>query len=387
MKILILLFFIYLLIPSKSQIYAPMSKKTFEFDVEDICFYQERGSDYKYVEPCEKGYSCEDLTQSLIYPQLKICQEYSEAGIAFGSDCNEEEGCENDLTCVENICTVAENGQAQNIKGNYYCSDKLIPILDSSNYICKKIDDYQSVKGLCYYYDSQTLTVTEAWPDYNKVCGNIEIDEQANGYRKLKVSADSIGSVKDGNLVENEFACKSGFALNFYADGSIGDPTTTPTTIPIYKKCVQFEGYEIKGSYCNIKYTLDKKRYNYDANKVSNYLIKDKLDFCNNFKFIRTKLELFKQYVDKTNELVDECTKKKYYDEPYTCKNDELRKLYYFYSNPQEYLLYKNEEEITEFLLQKQYYDYGVSYSKTDNSQFMCSNLISLLLIIGFFCL
>ena len=53
-----LIIIVYLISPI-SQIYAPMSSKTFEFDIEDICSYQNRGSDYIYVEPCETGYRCE----------------------------------------------------------------------------------------------------------------------------------------------------------------------------------------------------------------------------------------------------------------------------------------------------------------------------------------
>ena len=37
--------------------------------------------------------------------------------------------------------------------------------------------------------------------------------------------------------------------------------------------------------------------------------------------------------VNKITQLGNECSNIKYYDEPYTCKNDELRKLYYFYNN------------------------------------------------------
>ena len=338
-----LIIIVYLISPSISsisQIYAPMSSKTFEFDIEDICSYQNRGSDYIYVEPCETGYRCELITSASSYPILKICHEYSKAEISFGSSCEKDDDCEDNLKCLNKICTVGENDEAVIINSNHYCSDSLIPILDSNTnkYICATRKDHP-MDGLCYKYDSDASTTTKAWPDYNKVCGKITLDEEANGYTKLAVSADSIGSVADGD------------------------------------------------SYCNIKYTLDKKSYNYDVNKVSSSLITNKNTFCNGFKFIKTKLELFKEYIDKTNELVDECKKKKYYDEPYTCKNDQLRKLFHFYNNVEEYLLYKNEEEVIEFLLQKEYPDYGVKFSKTDSSNLLRFNFISLLLIITLVCL
>ena len=378
-----LLVIINLISPFITQIYAPMSKKTFEFDVEDICLYQNSDSDYIYVEPCEKGYSCNPIINALgssSFPILHICQEYSKAGISFGSHCSEDDDCEDNLNCMNQICTVNENDEAFHINNNYYCSEELIPILDSGHYYCKKREDYQ-MTNLCFNYDKDTSTTTEAWPDYNKIPGNIVLDDEDNGYQKLKVSADSIGSVKDGDFVENELACKSGFALNFYADNTLETPTSP--VYPIYKKCVQFSGFELKGPYCNIKYTLNKVNYNYDVNKVSNDLITndfaDKNAFCDSFKYIKTKLELFKQYVNKANELAEECKKKKYYDEPYTCKNDELRRLMYFYNHVEQYLIYKNEEEVMEFLLQKEYPDYGVKFSKTDNSKYIQLDLILLL--------
>ena len=382
-----LIIIVYLISPSISsisQIYAPMSSKTFEFDIEDICSYQNRGSDYIYVEPCETGYRCELITSASSYPILKICHEYSKAEISFGSSCEKDDDCEDNLKCLNKICTVGENDEAVIINSNNYCSDSLIPILDSNTnkYICATRKDHP-MDGLCYKYDSDASSTTGALPDYNKVCGKITLDEEANGYTKLAVSADSIGSVADGEFVENSLACKSGFTLRFFADGKIDSTTTTVS----YEKCVQFNKFEEKGSYCNIKYTLDKKSYNYDVNKVSSSLITNKNTFCNGFKFIKTKLELFKEYIDKTNELVDECKKKKYYDEPYTCKNDQLRKLFHFYNNVEEYLLYKNEEEVIEFLLQKEYPDYGVKFSKTDSSNLLRFNFISLLLIITLVCL
>ena len=46
-----------------------------------------------------------------------------------------------------------------------------------------------------------------------------------------------------------------------------------------------------------------------------------------------------------------------------------------------------SEEEVIEFLLQKEYPDYGVKFSKTDSSNLLRFNFISLLLIITLVCL
>ena len=192
-----------------------------------------------------------------------------------------------------------------------------------------------------------------------------------------------IGSVSDWKFVENELACKSGFALKFYLDGEITSTTSGATS---HLKCVKYNGVEYKknNQLCKIKYYLDNKSLYYDVEKASNDFFNGitKGDFCEGLKYFDAKLELFNQYASKVTELGDQCQNIKYYDEPFTCKNDELRKLYYFYNNIEVYLLYKNEDEITEFLLQQEYPSYGVKYSKTDASNYLSNNLICLLILL-----
>ncbi len=78
------------------------------------------------------------------------------------------------------------------------------------------------------------------------------------------------------------------------------------------------------------------------------------------------KLELFKRYTQVfTKEKQDECAKNKYYDEPYTCKDDEIRKWYSAYSAPEAYILYYDEEgdnnDVIKFLLQNRFPSYQSS--------------------------
>ena len=376
-----------LLSSNKSEIFAPMSARTFELNVEDICSYQISNSEFIYVEPCEKDYKCEELTSYAGSPSgtiVGVCTKNLQEESPYGSSCEEDSDCESgyNLKCDSNICVLNQDSDAVEFSDSYtgphyYCPNKnLMAIFDTSSdtdFKCKKIEDNENMKNYCELVSSGS----RAYPGYMKVCGEIELDE-SNAHTKTKM--DTIGTVSDGKFVENELACKSGFALKFYSDGK-----TTGGTNPNLK-CVKYEGIEYKkGSSplsCKIKYTLDKTYY-YDADKVDSSLIGgDKELFCKNFKFIDAKLDLFKQYANKLNELGSQCDNIKYYDEPFTCKNDELRKLYYFYNNLEEYLLYKNEDEITEFLLQQQYPSYGVKYSKTDASNYLSNNLICLLILL-----
>ena len=379
--------------PNISVMYAPMSARTFEVNIEDICVYQNSNSDIMYVEPCEKNYLCDTiLPQSgSTSTSVGICRKNLVAETPYGASCEADGDCESglNLKCDNNICVLEEDSDAIEVldidsstSSHYYCPNKNLFALNtgasgSPLYICKKIEDYPNMNGLC----SSVSENKEAHPDYMKVCGEIELDE-SNVMTKIKM--DSIGSVSDGKFVENLLACKSGFALKFYSDGE----TTGSTSTGIYPKCVQYNGIEYKkGGTCKIKYNLDNKNYYYDVDKVDAALIGgsgsgNKLTFCNSFKFINAKLDLFNQYVNKVTQLGNECSNIKYYDEPFTCKNDELRKLYYFFNNIEEYMLYKNEDEITEFILQKVYPSYGVKYSKDDASKYLSNKFICLLILL-----
>ena len=68
-----------------------------------------------------------------------------------------------------------------------------------------------------------------------------------------------------------------------------------------------------------------------------------------------TKIELVKDYFIKFDKLKTHCIEGKFYNEPFTCENDELRKIWYYYNHPEEYLLYKNDEEILEYLINEAY--------------------------------
>ena len=362
--------------PSFSNVYAPMSLRNFEFPVDDICHYQKTADDFIYVEPCEKDYSCQDAANNG-YPLVGICQKTSyEQPTYFNKACTTVDDCYNGLKCVSNKCTLEETDPALKITLDnidyYYCPDNLIPVQVSSAIQCQE-REASGMDGLCYL---STGTYNDASPDYMKVCGEIKIDTAANPHTKLKVSANSFGSVDNGKFVQNMMACKSGFALKFYSDGKT---TTSSSAIGPFLKCVQFNGVEYKRSgSCNVKYIVGNNNYVYDVDKTDLYTGIES-DFCSEFKFIETKLDLVKQYINKINQLGTGCTKSNYYDEPYTCRNDELRKLYYSMQNVEGYLLYKNEDEITEYLLQNEYPSYAVKFSKTDGSDFISNKFIYLL--------
>ena len=186
-------------------------------------------------------------------------------------------------------------------------------------------------------------------PDYLKVCGKIELDNN----KKQSISTSNFGEIEDGNFVEDEKACKSGFALNFFLNGK----TQKTTNMDLAKLCVTVKGVELGASNndCIIRYTKGSEE---------EFIYKDDADMdhdlysSNGFKdcyHIMTKIDLFQDYLKKFEKLKNHCDQGKYYNEPFTCENDELRKIWYLYNYPSLYLLYKNDEEIIDYFIQSEY--------------------------------
>ena len=358
--------------------YISMSQKEFNLDVDDMCYYYESESNNKYVKPCEKDFYCK------INNGIGICQKYSDIVKKLNEPCSSSLECDLNLECSSSKCIVQNEQNAYSIiddvsgEAYYYCPDNLIPIYDSvNNYNCEESTE---MKNNCFLNEG---TEKRAFPDYFKVCGiqTIEKNQESGTYINKKTITSYIGSVEDGNFVEDERACKHGFALYFYGDKKTDTPENeNPTNL--FKRCVLVN--EVDDN-CNIKYTLDSKQYIYNTRKIlSIFNTNNNIFDCS---FLTTKLELFQQYVEKMGELKEECEKVKYYDEPFTCGNDELRKLWFFYNKPDIYLQYKNEEDIVNYLLQDSYHLYGfgentTSSNSTDSSFYLSNKYYILILIL-----
>ena len=322
-------------------IYLPLNKIEIGLDNDDICHYLENSNNY--VKACDKGYYC-----NIDSSNIGICQEYKPAFKNYKEECKNGDICSENLACINNICLGQENHHPYNHtdpfsrKTLYYCSDETIPILsddsDQTNTypLCKKNNDMK---------DKCKNGQIEASPDYMKVCGKVEI---SNLNEITSISSSEIGFYDDGTYVKDELACKSGFALSFYADKSLNGGQH------LTKLCATFLGAE-KSNPCIIRYSIgDGKEYIYNEN-LADQNIKDSNNLNSKCGVIGTKVKIFEDFLKKYNELKIECQEKKYYNEPFTCQNDELRKLWYYYNNPKEYLLYRNDEEIFNYLIEQSY--------------------------------
>lgn len=331
-------------------------KKNNGFD-DNVCAYTY--SSITYVKPCEEGKYCKDIDHG-----MSICQDLPTiiTPKTLNEDCNSDFDCETNLFCYKGHCS-------QSSTTSDYCSSSQTAVKTSSGYQCQEKDyiDY------CTYrkFDTTTHSVTESkylTPDIFRVCGKITFHSQTlpndkgTYYQIEKVEKNYIGTVDDGEFVGDVKACKSGYALYFYP-GSNGGSLDDPSTDPIYQntmrlKCVSVDGvtHDDYNSQCIIKYDGDKI---YNTGHYGSFS-----QSCS--VYTMTKIELFKKYIEKfSKDMQEKCATKENYNETETCNDNEIRKWKYFYDNPEDYILFYDEEgknsDIVTYLIQQKYPSYQSS--------------------------
>ena len=296
---------------------------------EDVCYYKDPETNFEYVRACEEGKYCKSLSPyfgSSVY----TCQKVTSLATlkTQGDSCIASIECAGGLSCINDKCSsncLNDEIQIRKSDGQWDCRKSYHP--EYTFYV----DENDGAK-----------TITGENPGYLKVEGEIEFKKDSNNvYSKMSTKADYIGTVPKGKIVENEMACETGFALNFYPDGNLKDPAIGGRTNSMnYKKCVEVNSVDSEN--CVITYDGD------NIYKVSS---------CNDNLLV--KLEMFKRYKDRLKEIRSECEKKENFNEPYTCNDDELRKWWHFYNKPDDYILYYDDEKkdnrIAKFLIQKHY--------------------------------
>ena len=191
-------------------------------------------------------------------------------------------------------------------------------------------------------------------PGFQEVCGKIKTSEDYETI--LEIESNKIGSQNTGTFVEEMAACKSGYAIEYCLDGTY---ECKDSRISKSLKCIDVKEINLLNG-CTIKYN--------DGNEDMFIKLDKDLDDCLE---IQVKLEMFEKYVDKMSKCDDV---KPYDNEPLTCGNKDLRKYWYFYNNPKEYILYKDEDDVIDYLIQSAY----------SSSYFLTFAKLSILLMIFF---
>lgn len=405
-KHIIILFSLFILC---SSILRPMKKKSKYGD--DVCKYEE--GDFEYVKPCEKGKYC--LERSSQGSDLYICQDLPEGqeGLnTLNEKCSSDFDCEENLECISGncklVCPLTNESPVKQDGGSYSCTDSTQKAAD----------------GVCMleeYTRDSSGTVTLSNIKYGNPTGKSQLcglysDFYDMGYQDYKLSEKKyayIGSVENGNYVSDEILCKSGFALFYYPKGNLQDPYNrgtgfSSTLNKMYKRCVtpiaiehndpllssQKSSSSSSSSSCVIYYKENDedttiKKYNVDqlSNIASIYTsstsyYKNELCKYSDYEF-KIKFQSFKEYTTNLKEeerdkcgVLEGTTYKRY-----SCDNNALIKSWYFYKNPQDYIVYNDREKlevVLNYLIQKEYPSY--QFSQILNINYLLSLLFLLCL-------
>lgn len=341
--------------------YRPMSSRTIDFG-DNICYYQEydsgsnAGSSIEYVKPCPEGKHCES-TEGSNY-QLHTCETLPKNRNIFNADCSTDFECGDRLKCSSSKCVINEIYHVEDLI--FHCEDtnklpltQVLPTDIAFSCISPPGSTQKSTFENKYYITLEDGTAYYIGLEPYKVPGIINLKQNTGtkDYDINYIESSYIGKVEVGEFVQDERACESGIALYFYGNGELTEPTgVTEGTGKMYKRCVNLK--EVLSDDMIVYSLSDGKEKIYNKNVLpSRY----GLDFS--YEHL-TSLEMFKNYKEKLHSILEQCIKDYDYTEPYTCKNNELRKWWYFYSNPEEYMLYKDHKQVIDYLVQNVYYDY-----------------------------
>ena len=336
-------FYLLFILPLISSIYRPMSDQKFKFD-SDVCYYYNYNDKVEYVKPCKKGKVCIPIDD--YDDDIYKCQDNDDdiSLLKLGEkNCKYDEQCDSNLKCLEGVCTINVNSTYHEPyeKGRYlFCPKDYVPGRNNTSrqFQCQNKTEFNHTSK-CYFKNLTTYQEYYYAPEFKKVCGEIIISTSEEYFEIKEINTNKIGSLSAGTFVDNMTACESGFAIEYCLDGNYECSNTSNTT-STGLKCIDVKEINLLND-CIIKYNDGKEELiiNLDFDR----------QYCSE---IKVKLEMFKKYVDKMSKCDDV---KLYDDEPLTCRNKDLRKYMYFYEHPDEYILYKDEDDIIDYLVQSAY--------------------------------
>ena len=329
--------------------YVPM-KKDHELG-EHICRYEINDTSNIYVKPCEEGKYCQKTEQYTGisnrnidgWEYLYTCQNYTQKLFnlkQLDDACVSNSECDSGLTCKDKKCTLncGTNRVAYRTYDFWTCTAKY---LKENNY---------------YYYKNfeDSSTPISGYIPYSKFEGKITFHKSNNNlYEKEIVEIADFASLDDGTFVSDERACKSGFFLYFYPDGTLNDPYTGNDNQKneLYKMCVSLEeAIKYSNYFCQITYSINNENKTYNLFQyLSIYTQEQSIELTEelvneNCPTNILENKLFKKYVEAmTDEKRTKCNNLEN-NNYITCNDDELTKWYYFYNHPDIYSLYYTDE-------------------------------------------
>ena len=222
--------------------------------------------------------------------------------------------------------------------------------------------EINTIGNKCYSQETSTsniITYTH-YISLSKICKKLTIQETSSGsgayYIKSKELVDGLYSIQDGGYVDDDVTlsdtsniyCESGFSLYFYGNGKL-----SPSDSQMFKRCVKFLAIKKITNDYMIKYELNGGEHIYDTSQLTLSTYKTKLN---------KELYLFYTRAEISKNMKEEYKA--------NGESNTYKKWKYLYANPEKYLLYKDQPEILDYLIQNngypEYIPEGVKTSDDD---------------------
>lgn len=325
--------------------YRPMSKKSIDFG-DDVCYYEDISDNSKlmYVKGCPSGKSCQLVGAENSEYRIHTCQAvYSVQKRNVGDncdpllyECNSGYDCTNGR-CVSTDGTSPPSDSCTTIKkrlssGEENCVTDSTEIANIGNKCYTQNPDGSN--GINYDHLSSSL-----------YCKKIQLGNGATAGTYGIISKELVDyySIQDGDYVDdgtmgsNSF-CQSGFSLYFFGNG--GQILSTDTTM--FKRCVTVLGIDsVSGGYY-IKYKIkDGAEHIYDTTQLGDTYKTTQNSECASLDM--TQLEILKYMLEEYKA---------------NGKSNKFKKWRYLYSHKDYYLLYKDQTDVLDYLIQKSGEDY-----------------------------
>ena len=324
--------------------YRPMSKKSIDFG-EEVCYYEDISDDskLKYVKGCPSGKHCLPVLADNSEYNVHTCQPYfSDLKRKSGEDCDANlYECFNDISCTNGKCSSGSGGSGTSPT----CTTIGKKINTGTETCITDQTQISSIGDVCETKDSFSSTETIYYTHYSTSgsCKKLEIkrvegETQEKYYIKSKELVKGYFSLQDGDYFEDpidKLYCENGFYLYFFGNGKEKLDTTGEQ---MYKRCVKVLAIEeiTAGSSYVIKYKINNEEHIYDTSKLDGTFKTNQNTECS-ASFLMTRLELFQKM------------KEEYKKNP---SSNEYTKWSYLYGHPEEYLLYKDQIDVLDYLIQ-----------------------------------
>ena len=330
--------------------YRPMSKKSIDFG-EDVCYYEDISdvSNLKYVKGCPSGKRCLPVLSDTSEYHLHTCQPYfSGLKRQIGEDCDANlYECVNDYACTNGKCSIGSGSGGTSPP----CTTIGKKINTGTEECITDQSQISAIGDVCETKDSYSSTDTIHYTHYSKIpnyCNKLQIkpvegSTQEKYYIKTKELVKGLYSLQDGDyfdgLDEKQY-CDSGFYLYFFGNGKEKLETSGEE---MYKRCVKVLAIEeisdasgtSETSYV-IKYKINNEEHIYDTSKLEG-TYKTNLNTECSETFLMTRLELFQRMKEEYKK---------------NSTSNEYMKWSFLYQNPEEYLLYKDQIDVLDYLIQ-----------------------------------